>query len=169
MGEDKALLGCGKESLVERVAGAVREAAGSVRLVGAPERYAHLDIPCLDERYAGCGPLSGIEAALREGGAEWSLVVACDMPGLEAGFLSDLCGRAAPPWDIVASEWAGRAEPLCAVYGRQALPAVTRALESGDFTVRNLLKTKRVLQIPAPHGRMVLNVNTPEEWTAWNR
>lgn len=45
MGRDKALLPyCGR-TLVEWVAEQAREAAGDVSLVGAPERYGHLEIP----------------------------------------------------------------------------------------------------------------------------
>lgn len=170
MGRDKALLPYRGRTLVEWVAGEVREAAGGVRLVGAPERYGHLEIPCIAERFAGCGPLSGIEAALREGGAEWSLILACDMPGTAAPFLKELLTGAGPDVDaVVAVDDAGRLEPLCAVYGAAALPAVQRALESGSFAVRDVLRTLRLARRAAPAGRLVRNVNTDEEWVAWSR
>lgn len=120
MGRDKALLPYRGRTLVEWVAGQAREAAGEVHLVGAPERYDHLEIPCIAERYAGCGPLSGIEAALREGGAEWSLVLACDMPGVDAPFLKELLAGIGPDVDVVvavdpAASETERIQPLCAV------------------------------------------------------
>lgn len=170
MGRDKALLPYEGRTLVEWVAGQVREAVGEVRLVGAPERYGHLEIPCLAERYTGCGPLSGIEAALREGGAEWSLVLACDMPGVNAPFLNELLAGVGPDVDaVVAIDEAGRIEPLCAVYGAQALPVVQRALKSGSFAVRDVLASLRLRRLTVPAGRLVRNVNTDEEWAAWSR
>jgi molybdopterin-guanine dinucleotide biosynthesis protein A len=170
MGRDKALLPFRGRTLVEWVAAQAREAAGEVRLVGAPERYGHLEIPCVEERYAGCGPLSGIEAALREGGAEWSLVLACDMPGVAAPFLIELLAGAGAEIDaVVAMDKAGRIEPLCAVYGAAALPAVQRALEAGAFAVRGVLGALRIKCIEAPAEGLVRNVNTDEEWAAWSR
>ncbi len=68
MGRDKALLPLHGRTLVEHVAAEVKDACGSVTLVGAPERYQQLGLPCLSERYPLCGPLSGLEAALRLGG-----------------------------------------------------------------------------------------------------
>jgi len=170
MGRDKALLPYRGRTLVEWVADQVREAAGEVRLVGAPERYGHLEIPCIAERYAGCGPLSGIEAALREGGAEWSLVLACDMPGVDAGFLKELlAGVSSEVGAVVAEDEAGRMEPLCAVYGAKALPAVRRALEGGAYAVRDVLAQLRLARVAVPSGRLVRSVNTDEEWAAWIR
>ena len=170
MGRDKALLPYRGGTLVEWVAKQVCEAAGEVRLVGAPERYGHLEIPCIAERFAGCGPLSGIEAALREGGAEWSLVLACDMPGLAAPFLKELLAGVGQDVDaVVAVDELGRMEPLCAVYGAQVLPAVQRALACESFRVRDVLEPLRLRRIAAPAQGLIRNVNTDEEWAAWIR
>lgn len=170
MGRDKALLPFRGRTLVEWVAEQAREAAGEVRLVGAPERYGHLEIPCIAERYAGCGPLSGIEAALREGGAEWSLIVACDMPGLAVPFLKELLAGVGPDVDVVVTvNEAERVEPLCAVYGAQALAAVQRALEAGAFAVWEVLSTLRLRRVAAPSAGLVRSVNTDEEWAAWSQ
>ena len=170
MGRDKALLPYRGRTLVEWVAEQVREAAGEVRLVGAPERYGHLEIPCIAERYAGCGPLSGIEAALREGGAEWSLVLACDMPGVAVSFLNELLAAVGPELDaVVAVDEAGRPEPLCAVYAASSLPAMQRALKAGSFAVRDVLRSLRIACVAAPNAHLVRNVNTDEEWAAWSQ
>src|SRR3981081_963293 len=64
MGKDKARLPFGGGTLAEYVAKAVREAAGSVTLVGAPERYLSLGFPMLTDIRKGAGPLSGIHTAL---------------------------------------------------------------------------------------------------------
>jgi len=170
MGRDKALLPYRGRTLVEWVAEQAREAAGEVCLVGAPERYVHLEIPCIAERYAGCGPLSGIEAALGEGGVEWSLVLACDMPGVAAPFLRELLAGVGPDVDaVVAVDEAGRMEPLCAVYGLQVLPVARRALDGGAYAVRTVLKSLRIRRVAAPSKGLIRNVNTDEEWAVWRR
>ena len=97
MGRDKALLPIEGSLLVERTAERVRAAAGSVTLIGAPARYAHLGLPVLPdlvEDGGPGGPICGLHTALKTTRADWNLVVACDMPGLTAGFLSDLLAAA---------------------------------------------------------------------------
>lgn len=172
LGRDKALLPFAGATLVEWVAGQVRQAAGTVRLVGATERYSHLGIPLMEERYPGCGPLSGIEAALREGGAEWSLVAACDLPGLEAAFLKDLLDAALDAAEadaVVACEMGGRLEPLCAAYHAKLHAAVEAALAEGRFAVHKLLENRNIVRFPVAAGRLVSNINTAEEWRAWGQ
>jgi molybdopterin-guanine dinucleotide biosynthesis protein A len=166
MGRDKALLEYRGTTLVEWVARQVREAAGSVTLVGAPERYARLGLACLGERHPGAGPLSGIEAALRDGGAEYSLIVACDMPLLDAAPLAELLEAAEKSGCQVTAARGldGKAEPLCAVYHRSALPAVEAALAGGRLRVRNLLEELTLLCWEPPSPRIASNVNTPEQW-----
>jgi molybdopterin-guanine dinucleotide biosynthesis protein A len=171
MGRDKALLEWKGATLVEWVARQVLDAAGSVSLVGAPERYAGLGLPCIGERHEGCGPLSGIEAALREGGAEFSLVVACDMPLLEAGALRELLRAAEGSGRQVTAVRGvdGEPEPLCAVYHQSVLANVERALAEGRYRARNLLE-ELSLECREPAGRWIaLNVNTPEQWEETRR
>ena len=94
MGRDKALLSDDGVSLVERVAGVVREAAGSCTLVAPAGRYEVLGIPVLVDRWPGEGPLGGILTALESSDAERSLVVAVDMPRLPVAFLRRLLAEA---------------------------------------------------------------------------
>lgn len=171
MGRDKALLEyCGRP-LAAYVAGQAAAAAGRAWLVGPEEKYGHLGFPCLDERFAGCGPLSGIEAALASGLADWCLVLGCDMPGADAASLSRLldfaegCGADA----AVTVGQDGRPEPLCAVYHARLAPLAARLLEQGRLAVHDLLASIRWMPFPAPHPRFAANINTPAEWAQWKR
>ena len=98
MGRDKALLPIEGSVLVERTAEQVRIAAGSVTLIGAPERYAHLGLPVVPDLIEDCGPIGGLYTALKIGRADWNLLVACDMPALTAEFLRELARRRQAVW-----------------------------------------------------------------------
>ena len=65
MGQDKALLPYRGTTLVEHVAKTVREAAGSVALIGDPARLGQLGLPVFPDELPSCGPASGIYTALR--------------------------------------------------------------------------------------------------------
>src|SRR5712691_8368629 len=87
MGRDKANLPFEGRTLVERVAAAVADAAGSVTLVGPPGRYESLGLPVIADLEPDLGPLGGIHAALSATSAAWNLIAACDLPAVSGPFL----------------------------------------------------------------------------------
>src|SRR5262245_4257942 len=94
MGRDKALLDLDGSLLACRVAEVVAAAAGQVALIGDPAKYGELGYPVYPDVFPGCGPLAGVHAALSATAADWNLVVACDMPGVEPEFLAGLLEHA---------------------------------------------------------------------------
>jgi len=167
MGKDKALLPFRGTTLVEWVAQQVKTAAGSVTLVGSASRYGFLGLPLIEDQHAGCGPLSGIEAALAHSAAEWNLVVACDMPNLTAPFLSWILKEAVGGQeDIVMPAGAGGREPLCAVYRRTCLPAARDALAREQYKVSEAFRSMRIKLLPVSEQTALANANTPLDWEA---
>ena len=169
MGRDKALLPFAGATLLESVARQVLEAAGSVAVVGRPAEYARLGLPVLDEDFPGCGPLSGIEAALRQMSADWAQITACDMPGVNADWLRRLIAlaRTSDSAAVVTSNGGGRCEPLLAIYHAKLHGDVRKALTRGNFSVRDLIAGWPVEFAEATSSDLSGNVNTPEEWAAW--
>jgi molybdopterin-guanine dinucleotide biosynthesis protein A len=167
MGRDKALLPIEGSVLVERTAERVRAAAGSVTLIGAPERYAHLGLAVGADLVEGCGPIGGLFTALKSTRADWNLLVACDMPGLTAEFLGELldAARQSGSTCLVPQTEAGL-HPLCAVYHRRAEGAVAFAIEHKRFKMHDLLKVLEAQSFPVADAAQLQNVNTPVEWGA---
>jgi molybdopterin-guanine dinucleotide biosynthesis protein A len=168
MGKDKALLSFRGRTLVECVAQNVREAAGSVTLVGQASRYETLGLPVIEDKHAGCGPLSGIVAALAEDKAEWNLVVACDMPNVTAAVLRALLDRAeATQADaVIPIGPSGIPDPLCAVYRRTCLGPGLEALAAKRLKVTDAFAKSVIDWWKVEDRRWLVNTNTPEEWTA---
>jgi molybdopterin-guanine dinucleotide biosynthesis protein A len=167
MGRDKALLPLSSRLLIEDIAAKVAAAAGSVALIGAPERYNHLGIECLPDLRPGMGPLAGIEAALESGRGELNLIVACDMPSLEADWLCRplLKARETDALCVASRDASGIVHPLCAVYRSGCLPVIRRALDAGRLKLLEVIGElgASTLQI----GSTVWNINTPQEWAEW--
>jgi molybdenum cofactor guanylyltransferase len=167
MGRDKALLPIEGSLLVERTAERVRAAAGSVTLIGAPGRYAHLELPVLPDLVEDFGPIGGLHTALTATHADWNLVVACDMPGLTALFLSDLLAAARQlGCACLAPQTGSGLHPLCAVYHRRAAAAVEFAMEHKLLKMHDLLKSIGAVSWPVADASLLENVNTPLEWGA---
>lgn len=161
MGQDKALLPFRGRTLVECVAQNVAAAAGSVKLVGAAGKYASLGLPVIEDRIPGCGPLSGIEAALADSPATFTLVTACDMPSLNPDFLD---------WMLREAEKTGadvtmvRNEPLCAVYRPTAHAAAARALAEEKYKVGLAFASLNIRWLPLEDLSPLANANTPRDW-----
>ena len=171
MGRDKALLEADGQSLLNRVAQAVREAAGTVALIGDPGKYGRLGYPVYPDVFTGCGPLAGIHAALRVTGAEWNIVTACDMPDLTTEFLSHLLEVAEKSGCdcLLPAGESGRPEPLCAVYRRHSLERIKRALENGTRKILDGLEGLHVEIVRVSGTEPFRNINTPEDWADYRR
>jgi molybdopterin-guanine dinucleotide biosynthesis protein A len=165
MGRDKALLPLGEQTMAQRVAAAVQEAAGSVTLVGDPQRYGGLGYAVIADPVSGFGPVAGIAAAVNAG-AEWNLVVACDMPAVTADFLRALLdtARASECDCILPVGPSGRPEPLCAVYHRRCLAPLQQALRNQVHKVMLALSGARVQKFPVGAEQYLANLNTPDEF-----
>ena len=169
MGTNKALLRLGGRTLVEIAAGKVRQATGSVTIVGQPEIYGRLGFPVIPDQRSGAGPLAGIESALRHSRAEWNLVVACDMPGLAVETLQRICGeglRDPAAGCILPQNADGMAEPLCALYHKRLLAAISAALDAGIRKITAALAGQAVHSLRMTGDGEFQNINTPEEWGA---
>jgi molybdopterin-guanine dinucleotide biosynthesis protein A len=165
MGRDKALLAYREATLVEYVARAVREAIGSVALVGDPDRYGQLGHAVYRDKVPGCGPLGGIYTALSVSLTDWNLIVACDMPGISARALQRLIEPEAEPGRncVIGLGPSGKPEPLCAIYHRRCLPALDRAIREKRFKMRDLVAELEAELRPLEAAALA-NVNTPAEW-----
>ena len=165
MGRDKALLAYQETTLVEYVARVVRQAAGSVALVGDPDRYRELGYAIYRDNVAGCGPLGGIYTALSVSKTDWNLVVACDMPGITAVALRGLLDPEAQPGRncVMAVGLQAEPEPLCAVYHRYCLPVLDRAIRDKRFKMKDLVPELQAEFRPVD-ATALANVNTPDEW-----
>jgi len=167
MGRDKARLSLEPHLLVEDVAAKVGCIAESVALVGESRFYSDLEIECLDDLRRDCGPLAGIETALASGRGDLNLIVACDMPGIRLEWLKQLVTEASQEESdcIVCRDATGAIHPLCSVWKKSCLPQLRQALDEGRWRVLELIRELNATSISISEA--IPNVNTPEEWIAW--
>jgi molybdenum cofactor guanylyltransferase len=112
------------------------------------------------------GPLAGILSAMRSAPeADW-LVLACDLPRLDAVTLRHLVASWLPGEMFLSyrSEFDGLPEPLCACYAAGALPVLLEAKASGIRCPRKvLIQNECRLLDPLIPGALD-NANTPQDW-----
>ena len=178
MGSDKALLEVKGKPMALRTAALAAPLVDKVWLVGDPDRHGGLGLEVLADRVQGRGPLAGIVTALECTSSEWNLIVACDLPYLEARFLSFILDRASAcgDCDAVVPRLQRGWQPLCAVYRKRCLTAFEQVLASPKPKISLAYERLRVEALDADElerfafpARMFKNMNTPEEYAEANR
>lgn len=167
MGRDKAMLTLPDgRTLLERQADILR-AAGAITLlasVRAEQKIVLSEVKILHDTVADAGPLAGIAAGLRAAPAGLVLVLAVDMPAMQAAHLRHLVELAAGEKGVVPMQ-AGQIEPLAAVYPSALAGSAERALQNGDYAVQDWVREQ------AACGSVIL-WETPADWTgvlrSWN-
>jgi molybdopterin-guanine dinucleotide biosynthesis protein A len=173
MGSDKALLPIGGMNLLQIAVAKAREVSPRTVIVGSRERYAQYG-EVIDDIIPGCGPLSGIHAALSTTCCELNVILSVDMPLISPDFLRWLTQTAASGDELaIVPEAHGRSQPLCSVFRRAAVAQAENALRTGQYKVDRLfsiLPTRLVAEIDWRAAGFLpgifRNVNTPEEYEA---
>ncbi len=167
MGADKALLpGPDGVPLLLRIAAILQTITPIVHVIASPDLYGHLGLPVTPDLRPGQGPLAGIETALSLDLAEWNLILACDMPNLQADPLIGLIRQSFTSQSdcILSINPSGRPEPLCSLYRRTALPAIRDSLDRGVRKVTSALEGLQVAHFAIDNQEVITNLNTPQEW-----
>jgi molybdopterin-guanine dinucleotide biosynthesis protein A len=114
------------------------------------------------------GPLGGIRAAqLAHPEAAW-LVIACDLPLLDAATLQHLIARRDPARMAIAfrSSTDGLPEPLCALWEPASAGALAAMIAGGLGCPRKYLIQSDTLLLDQPNPHSLDNVNTPQDLAA---
>lgn len=174
MGRDKAQLMVGGQPLWMRQLEVLRTAGvGEVFVSGAPGGPwgggAETWTVVVDSR-PGSGPLGGLAAALEAMKGRWLVVLAVDMPCMEAAYLRGLLESARALSRGVVPVLEDLAEPLAAVYPREMGDLALHGLRTGEFSLRHwvregvrrgLVELRDVSGVEKP---FFLNLNTQADY-----
>jgi len=181
MGRDKAFVEVEGSAMARRVADAlVAAGCGPVLAVGGDAvGLSTLGLVAVPDRWPGEGPLGGIRTALahvseqvseQESGQEPGqepagapvLVVATDLPWLDATTLGALLEHVSrTDLDVVVAR-SGRLEPLCALWWPSAAGPLAAAFDAGERAVHRAIAGMRVQEV-AVDGAALVNVNQPDD------
>lgn len=171
MGRDKAFLHLGGITLLTSALERTQAATGSAWIVGSAEKFAPFG-PVVEDRYPGCGPLGGIQAALAATRTRLNLITAVDMPFLQLDFLGYLVDQArASQAVVVVPRAGGRLQPLCAVYRKDFAEVAERSLQAGKNKIDNLFAEVQTLVMDQAElerngfgEEMFRNLNNEQDW-----
>lgn len=170
MGRDKAQVLFGDESLWQRQIRTLRELQPQTLYVSARARPAWLPAGTefvMDEPPSR-GPLSGIAAALERTVTSHLVTLAIDMPFITTIDLLSLVAKVRTNYGIVPMI-DERAEPLAAIYPKDASVDCAAALQSSDTSLQKLVKQLaklgkiELMYLPPDMGDRYLSLNTPAD------
>jgi molybdopterin-guanine dinucleotide biosynthesis protein A len=185
MKTDKFALRLGEATFAERAFAALRKIAGErVYFVCAENQVkeTHGLLPvnarAIADSVPGKAAIGGIYTALANSKSEWTAVLACDYPFVNA----DLFARLAEISDsvkrdvsaIVTLQPGGRVQPLCAIYRTSdCIKAAKQLIESSrvpparrlaENVSTRFVEFAEIADMPGAES-FFINVNTPEEYT----
>lgn len=175
MGHDKALLQVEDEPLLARTCRIATTICVTVSVVTPwgdryrpwlPDAVAIIpEVPSSDEKPA--GPLMGFLQALPLQKTDWVLLLACDLPRLEASVLQHWGQALAELPDSVLAYvpqteqgW----EPLCGFYRKTSLKSLQEFAARGDRSFQQWLNTIPAHPITPIPADCLFNCNTPDDW-----
>jgi molybdopterin-guanine dinucleotide biosynthesis protein A len=135
MGDDKALLRLGEQTLLQRVVDIVEPIFAQV-LVSVRQLRPDIGLRQISDAHADAGPLAGLCAALEQAGTPWIFAVATDMPFVKPALIELLAERRAG-FQAVVPVVHGHPQPLASFYSATCLEPI-RALLDGNCGRRSL-------------------------------
>ncbi len=169
MGADKATLEIDGRSLLDTALDAL-EAAGAepIVVVGGSTKRA---TPVADE-WPGEGPLGGLIVGLDAvaDAADAAVVLACDLPRIDPGTVSELATRlGAEGADVAIPVVDGRRQPLSAAYRTDTRDQLRRAFEAGERSLQKGLAVLEVTELSDLSPHAFADLDTPEDVSALRR
>ena len=181
MGRDKGGLRYRGRSLVERAMEALRPFSGSVHVSVRPAQAGqepYTGLPLVLDAEGIAGPGAGLLSAWTTFPEAALLVLAVDLPRVDAATLGELVARRAPGKAATAFRHPdGTPEPLCAIWEPRMAAPLRRAaggqggLQPGGATpqapsLRRILEGADVAWLDPPDPSRLASLNTPEALAA---
>lgn len=164
MGRDKAMLPVDGGPLWRRQWDLLAAAGASERLlsVRGDQAWVPAEVATVRDAVPGAGPLAGIAAGLAAMRGTHLLVLAVDLPRMEAAWFERLAAGCSP--GIGAAGWHdGFFEPLAAIYPRELAAPASAALARGEYALQRFIAAAgpalRRVDIPAAEASWFANWN----------
>lgn len=172
MGRNKALLSLGGQTIISRILGQCAQIAAVeiILIANDMDSYRHLNISIYSDIWPNKGSLGGLASAIAHSQSDWTLILACDMPFVQASFLQFLITLLESDLDAVVPLWQSQLQPFHAIYHKRCLSTFTEYIAKNALKITPILEQLRLRRVYASEYRMFdknglsfYNVNTPSE------
>ncbi len=142
--------------------------------VDRADRYHDCALPQVTDLYPGKGPLGGLLSALLQCQSAALLAVSVDMPLFNKGLAQYLQAFFHPGCDAVVSMTRdGRLHPLCAIYGKTAIPVLKECIAENCLRIQAAIARMNFVIAPLEHSaygdEVLTNINTQKQYAELTR
>jgi molybdopterin-guanine dinucleotide biosynthesis protein A len=149
-GRNKAIEKIAGMTLIERVVKHLIPITGRIILVTDGDNKFFSEIKSAEvttDIYPAKGPLGGIYTGLSASYTIANIVVACDMPFLNAMLLEHMVNLS-PGFDAVIPRWPNnQIEPLHGIYSNKCVPIMKKHLETNKLSISDCLNEMHILYL----------------------
>jgi len=165
MGRDKSMLVVNGEPVIKHIFKQLHPHFSQI-LVSSDDvsRYSFLDVQVVPDQDTGKGPLMGIASALRVSANKINFVIACDIPQVDIRLVRQIVRESKDFDAVVPQTGSSQYEPLFAVYKKNTLAAIGKAIASENYRIIEPLKYCKVNYINLVHGQSLKNLNTMKDY-----
>ncbi len=179
LGTDKAFLEIDGRTLLERVIARLGGLFGEVLVVTSQRGRERIkenglkfsrEVSLITDLYPGKGSLGGVYSGLAVSPAFYNLVVACDMPFINASLLAYMAGQASG-FDVTIPRLGDVLEPLHSIYSKNCLGPMKRLLDTDHLRIIDLFQEVNMRYIEQddiarfdPHMLSFFNINTAADF-----
>lgn len=168
MGRDKAMMAFHEEPQYQHL----------LKLLNNHTTECHLSVSSLDhypeivlrlpDRFVGLGPFGALLTAFAHNPNVAWLVVACDLPLVDADFIEELLAKRDPSKIATAflNPETGFPDPLCTLWEPKSYSRMLSFLARGYSCPRKVLINSDIALIETATPEKLKNINTPEEFEA---
>jgi molybdopterin-guanine dinucleotide biosynthesis protein A len=168
MGTDKARLVYAGNPQIKRAHRALAEVCARVLVSVRPDQAEdelYKPFELVVDRGAARGPAAGLLAAWRQAPGTALLVLAVDLPLVDAAVLGRLIAardRQAPATAFVHAD--GTVEPLCTIWEPAAHQIVRARAQKSHLSLRTVLEEAATRRVPLKDSACLESVNTPADY-----
>jgi molybdopterin-guanine dinucleotide biosynthesis protein A len=171
IGQEKGLIDFRGKPLISYAINVLKRLTDSI-IIGANNelnRYKAFHCPVITDEKIGMGPIGGLYTTIKNSNYQKNYIISCDMPFINPELLRYLYQNMGDADIVVATQGAGKIEPLCGVYSRKILPEIENAIRNGHYKILDLfnkVQTETVLindDLPFYSDQLFYNINRPED------
>lgn len=168
MGRDKALLLRDGKSQLAHMVGLLSAAVDRVYVSARQDQTEDAErsrFELIVDVFDDMGPIAGVLSAMQQyPEVDW-VVVACDLPNIDAATLAYLLEHrsATQPFTAFRSSHDDLPEPLCAIYAAGSDSLIREFVADGIVCPRKMLIRSDTLLLSQPNPQSLDNVNTPDD------
>lgn len=167
-GSNKAFAEINNQLMVEKIVKKLNNYFANIYLVVQnKDNYSFLeeDVIIVEDLIPGIGPLGGLYTGLKFSDQEKNYLTACDMPFLEANYISYLKNYT-NEYDVLVGKYKGYFEPFASVYDKKVIKVIEKKLNLGKRKITDfyddinleIISEKRIKKLADPE-KIYFNIN----------